>query len=69
MPKCYITQSGPNLGKVQDYAKKRQLSNVEFLGFVDISKLIDLYESCSVYVDVYKRQERNNGNMASCSGC
>ncbi|MTU92605.1 glycosyltransferase, partial [Parabacteroides merdae] len=34
----------------QDYAKKRQLSNVEFLGFVDISKLIDLYESCSVYV-------------------
>ncbi len=50
MPKCYITQSGPYLGKVQDYAKKRQLSNVEFLGFVDISKLIDLYESCSVYV-------------------
>ena len=50
VPKCYITQSGPYLGKMKDYAKKHQLSNVEFLGFVDISKLIHLYETCSVYV-------------------
>ena len=50
VPKCYITQSGPYLGKMMDYAKKHQLSNVEFLGFVDISKLIHLYETCSVYV-------------------
>lgn len=50
VPKCYITQSGLYLGKMKDYAKKHQLSNVEFLGFVDISKLIHLYETCSVYV-------------------
>lgn len=50
MPKCYITQSGPYLGKIQDYAKKHQLLNVKFLGFVDISELIHLYETCSVYV-------------------
>lgn len=49
-PKCYITQSGPYLKKIKNYAVKHQLSNVEFLGFVEISTLIQLYETCSVYV-------------------
>lgn len=50
IPKCYITQSGPYLGKMQSYVKKYQLSNVEFLGFVDLHKLTRLYETCSVYI-------------------
>lgn len=49
-PKCYITQKGPYLTKLQNYVISHSLSNVEFLGFVDISKLISLYETCSVYI-------------------
>ncbi|WP_238615596.1 glycosyltransferase [Bacteroides uniformis] len=50
MPKCYITQSGPYIEKAKKYATKHQLSNVDFLGFVEMPKLIQLYETCSVYV-------------------
>lgn len=49
-PKCYITQKGPYLEKIKKLAAKQGLDNVEFLGFVEMSKLLDLYESCSVYV-------------------
>lgn len=49
-PKCYITQNGPYLEKLQNYAAIHNLTNVDFLGFVEISKLIELYETCSVYI-------------------
>lgn len=50
IPKCYITQNGPYLDYIKDLAKKYGLNNVEFLGFVKMDKLIELYETCSVYV-------------------
>lgn len=50
MPKCHITQEGPLIAEMKEYAKEHQLNNIEFLGFVSIEKLIDLYETCSVYV-------------------
>ncbi len=50
VPKCYITQNGPLLDKMKTYAQQHDLSNVEFLGFVSMKRLIELYETCSVYV-------------------
>lgn len=50
MPKCHITQEGPLIAEMKEYAIEHQLNNIEFLGFVSIEKLIDLYETCSVYV-------------------
>lgn len=49
-PKCYITQDGPLLEKMKEYATNQGLSNIEFLGFVAMDTLIHLYETCSVYV-------------------
>jgi glycosyltransferase involved in cell wall biosynthesis len=49
-PTCNITQTGPLLGKMKQYAEKHKLTNVNFLGFVDLEVLNHLYESCSVYV-------------------
>lgn len=48
-PKCYITQKGPLLDTMKAMAKEHDL-NIEFLGFVEMSDLIKLYETCSVYV-------------------
>lgn len=48
-PKCYITQKGPLLDTMKAMAKEHDL-NVEFLGFVEMSDLIKLYETCSVYI-------------------
>lgn len=48
-PKCYITQKGPLLDKMKELVKDNNL-NVEFLGFVEMSELIKLYENCSVYI-------------------
>lgn len=50
MPKCYITQDGPFMSKMKEYAKEHELNNIDFLGFVSIEKLLELYETCSVYV-------------------
>ena len=47
--KCIITQEGPLLGKLKDYAAKNKL-DVDFLGFVSLDRLVELYETCSVYV-------------------
>lgn len=49
-PKCYITQDGPLLSKMKDFALRNHLDNVKFLGFVSMEKLIELYETCSVYI-------------------
>lgn len=49
-PICNITQEGPLLGKMKEFAEKHQLSNVHFLGFVELKMLKQLYETCSVYV-------------------
>ncbi len=49
-PCCYITQEGPYLKSLRQYARKDHLDNVEFLGFVELPQLIHLYETCSVYV-------------------
>lgn len=49
VPKCYITQEGPLLDKMKKMVKESSL-DVEFLGFVEMSELIKLYETCSVYV-------------------
>ena len=49
-PKCYITQEGPYISSMKKYAKKNALDNVYFLGFVEMSELIKLYENCSVYI-------------------
>ena len=49
-PKCYITQKGPYLDYIKGLAKNNGLDNVEFLGFVEMNKLIELYENCSVYI-------------------
>ncbi|MBQ6187230.1 MAG: glycosyltransferase [Prevotella sp.] len=49
-PKCIITQDGPQLDFLRKYAKNNKLKNVEFLGFVTLNKLIELYEKCSVYI-------------------
>lgn len=50
MPKCHITQNGPLIAEMKEYAKEHQLNNIDFLGFVSIERLINLYETCSVYV-------------------
>lgn len=49
-PKCYITQEGPLLNKMKNFAYHNHLDNIAFLGFVSMEKLIELYETCSVYV-------------------
>lgn len=47
---CYITQDGPMMARLKQYADKHKLDNVHFLGYVPMEKLISLYETCSVYV-------------------
>lgn len=49
-PHCYITQEGPYLKNLKQYAIKHHLDNVEFLGFVELPQLIHLYETCSAYI-------------------
>lgn len=49
-PKCYITQNGPYLRYMKEYVQKHHLKNVSFLGFVEMHRLIELYETCSVYI-------------------
>lgn len=49
-PVCNITQEGPMTNKMKRYVQKKELTNVNFLGFVEMPKLIQLYESCSVYI-------------------
>lgn len=48
--KCYITQDGPLLFQLKRYVERHSLKNIEFLGFVSMDRLIELYETCSVYV-------------------
>lgn len=47
---CYITQDGPLLPQMKEYAAKHQMKTVHFLGFVPMDELIRLYETCSVFV-------------------
>ncbi len=47
--KATITQEGPLKRKLQRIAEAKKLP-VEFTGFVSLTKLISLYETCSVYV-------------------
>lgn len=49
-PQCNITQEGPLLADMKKYAETYHLRNVRFLGFVPMNNLINLYETCSVYV-------------------
>lgn len=49
-PKCDITQEGPLLADMKKYVADNHLDNVTFHGFVEMNKLIELYETCSVYV-------------------
>lgn len=49
-PRCYITQNGPYFRFMKEYAQKHDLKNVTFLGFVEMHRLIELYETCSVYI-------------------
>lgn len=49
-PKCFITQNGPYLEYLKKLVNRFGLNNVEFLGFVEMRELIQLYENCSVYV-------------------
>ena len=44
-----ITQKGELLESLKATARRHQLP-IEFAGFVEMSKLIELYETCSVYV-------------------
>lgn len=48
---CYITQEGPLYNELKMYAQAQALTDsVEFLGFVPMERLIELYQTCSVYV-------------------
>ncbi len=49
-PVCNITQNGPLLEKMKSLSLEYGLKNVNFLGFVSLDKLCELYETCSVYV-------------------
>lgn len=49
-PKCDITQEGPLLNDMKKYVRHNHLDNVKFHGFVEMKTLINLYETCSVYV-------------------
>ena len=49
-PVCNITQEGPLLSEMKSFASAKNLTNVNFLGFVPMEKLKNLYETCSVYV-------------------
>lgn len=49
-PKCMITQDGPLLPLMKQIVAEHHLNNVEFLGFVEMSLLKKLYETCSVYI-------------------
>ncbi|OUO13337.1 glycosyltransferase [Bacteroides sp. An322] len=48
--KCVITQEGPLLEELKKYALQHRLDNISFMGFVSLDKLIELYQTCSVYV-------------------
>ena len=52
-PKCDITQEGPLLNEMKKYVKHNHLDNVKFHGFVEMKTLINLYETCSVYVGTW----------------
>lgn len=46
----FITQEGPLLPEMKKYALDHDIRNVDFLGFVPMEKLIQLYETCSVFI-------------------
>lgn len=49
--KCIITQNGPLLDSLKAYATTHNLTHkIDFLGFVEMKKLIQIYENCSVYI-------------------
>lgn len=48
--KCFITQDGPLLNQLKKYVSLNFINNVEFLGFVSLEKLVELYQTCSIYV-------------------
>lgn len=49
--KCIVTQKGPELHSIESYIQRHKLNHkVEFVGFVKMEKLIQLYENCSVYI-------------------
>lgn len=48
--KCLITQDGPLLYKLKKFVRLHKMRNVDFLGFVSMDKLIELYQTCSIYV-------------------
>lgn len=48
--KCVITQEDPLLNELKKVVQHYKISNVEFLGFVPLEKLIELYQTCSVYI-------------------
>lgn len=50
VPECNITQEGPLWKQMKAFVNSKGLTNVHFLGFVSLEKLMKLYENCSVYV-------------------
>ena len=47
--KTWITQNGPLLKEMKKFALKQKL-DVDFLGFVQYPKLLELYQNCSCFV-------------------
>lgn len=47
---CNITQEGALFSKMKDYVLKHNMHNVHLLGFVPLEKLIELYQTCSLYI-------------------
>lgn len=47
---CNITQDGPLLKSMYDFAIKNNLTDIHFLGFQPMDNLMKLYETCSVFI-------------------
>lgn len=47
---CNITQEGHLFSKMKQYVHENNMHNVHLLGFVPLNKLIELYQTCSVYI-------------------
>ena len=47
---CYISQKGPLFDEMEEFINVNKMTKVHLLGFLPIERLVDLYQSCSVYV-------------------
>ncbi|MBR1387560.1 MAG: glycosyltransferase [Alloprevotella sp.] len=47
---CHITQNGPLLPKMKQFAEENKMEHVRFEGFLPLEDLNRLYSTCSVYV-------------------